>query len=248
MVQSLDMASPTVGELGQPLSDLGTVLPLQLGPQDDVFFLTFDNLNGVLFNRTDYPMLVESDYVATAEEQTSDVGVKTFDEIDATYAWITGVNRVTYTDALGDFVVDETYQELRQSLPAVEDPATFLSSHQVAIAQLAIQYCDAAVEDSTIWPASFFSQPAATAFSVGNRGTFVEPLILRAAGHDSDDPQIMSQPSYTAIYSELASFPGAGLRPNNLIDRLLAPGTSDTRAIAKGVCAATLGSAITLVQ
>ncbi len=57
----------------------------------------------------------------------------------------------------------------------------------------------------------------------------------------------MSQPSYAAIHSELASFPGGGLRPNNLIDRLLA-GPSDTRAIAKGVCASMLGSAITLVQ
>ena len=41
--------------------------------------------------------------------------------------------------------VEETYQELRQSLPAIEDVNTFLSSHQVAIAQLAIQYCDAAI-------------------------------------------------------------------------------------------------------
>ncbi len=246
LVQNLDMAAPTVGELGQPLSDLGAILPLGLGPADDVFFLTFDNLNGVLFNRAELPMLVESNYVATAEEQTSDVGVKTFDEIDATYAWITGVDRVNYQRG-GVFLVDEAYQELRQSLPAVEDPATFLSSHQVAIAQLAIQYCDAAVEDSTIWPSSFFSQPAATAFSVGNRDTFVEPLIARAAGHNSTDQQIMSQPSYTAIHSELASFPGAGLRPSNLVDRLLA-GPSDTRAIAKGVCASMLGSAVTLVQ
>ena len=248
LVQNLDLNSPTVGELGQPLSDLGAILPLQLGPADDVFFLTFDNLNGVTFNRPEYPMLVESDFIAAPEEQTSDIGVKTFDEIDATYAWITGVDRVTYTDALGDFVVDEAYQELRQSLPAIEDPATFLSSQQVAIAQLAIQYCDAAVEDSTIWPSSFFTQPASTAFSVGNRATFVEPLIARAAGHDSDDPQIMSQPSYAAIYSELASYSsGGGMRPDNLIDRLLA-GPSDTRAIAKGVCASVLGSAITLVQ
>jgi hypothetical protein len=50
------------------------------------------------------------------------------------------------------------------------------------------------------------------------------------------------------IYEELADYvPGAGNRPDDLIDRLLA-GTSDTRAIAKGVCAAVLGSATTLVQ
>ncbi|MDJ0710026.1 MAG: LamG domain-containing protein [Woeseiaceae bacterium] len=247
LVDTLDLGSAVQDELGQPLSDLGAVLPLQLGPADDVFFLTFDNLNGVTYSRTEYPMLNESDYIATDDARKSDVGVKTFDEIDATYAWITGVDRVNYQRG-GIFLVDEAYQELRQSLPAVEDPSTFLSSHQVAIAQLAIQYCDAAVEDSTIWSASFFNDPAGTAFNLANRDTFVEPLILRAVGHDSDDPQITSQPSYLAVHSELASYQsGGGLRPDNLIDRLLA-GSSDTRAIAKGVCASVLGSAVTLVQ
>ena len=37
------------------------------------------------------------------------------------------------------------------------------------------------------------------------------------------------------------------LRPDNLIDRLIA-GNNDTRAIGKGVCAAMLGSAITMIQ
>ena len=36
-------------------------------------------------------------------------------------------------------------------------------------------------------------------------------------------------------------------RPDNLVDRLVAGG-SDTRSIAKGVCAAMLGNAVTLVQ
>ncbi len=247
MSATLDLGTAVLDELGQSLSDLGAVLPLQLGPGDDVFFLTFDSLNGTTFSRPDYPMLNESDYIATDDERSSDIGVKTFDEIDATYAWITGVDRVNYQRG-GIFLVDEAYQELRQSLPAVEDPNTFLSSHQVAIAQLAIQYCDAAVEDATIWPASFFSDPAATAFSNANRDTFVEPLILRAAGHDADDPQILSQPSYATIHSEVASYIAAGgTRPDNLIDRLLT-GPSDTRAIAKGVCASVLGSAVTLVQ
>jgi len=58
------------------------------------------------------------------------------------------------------------------------------------------------------------------------------------------------------VYTELASFQAAGTRPDNLIDRLLNPPdidgvpqvASDTRSISKGVCAATLGSAVTLVQ
>jgi hypothetical protein len=151
--------------------------------------------------------------------------------------------------------VDDTYQELRQSLPAVEDVNTLLSSHQVAIAQLAIQYCDAALgtnanpnpDAATFWPAFDFNQAASQAFSVGNRNNFVDPLIARAVGNGPTGPQIATQPSYGVVYQELASFAAAGGRPDNLIDRLLA-GPSDTRAIAKGVCAATLGSAATLVQ
>jgi len=243
----LDLVGATLDELGQPLSVLGAVLPLEKGADADEFFLTFDNLDGVIYNRTEDPMLVVTDYMASAEELKPDIGVRTFDEIDAAYAAITGIDRTTYQRG-GNFLVDETYQELRQSLPAVEDIEAFLSSHQVAIAQLAIQYCDAAVEDNTIWTGFNFGAAPGTAFASGAaRDSFVEPLIARAVGHSSTSPQLATQPSYTLVHDEVAAFPGAGNRPENLVDRLLS-GTSDTRAIAKGVCASVLGSAATLVQ
>jgi len=255
MNESLDLSNPAVlDELGQPLlvlgATLGAVLPLEKGPQDDQFFLTFDSLNGATYDRPEDPMLAVANYVATPETRSADIGMKTFDEIDATYAAITGVDRVTYQRG-GIFMVDETYQELRQSLPAIESAEAFLSSHQVAIAQLAIQYCDAAVEDNTIWPGFNFTAAPGTAFAVGARDAFVEPLILRAVGHSSTSTPILSQPSYSVVHAEMASFiSGGGLRPDNLIDRLLVGKTqpSDTVAISKGVCASVLGSAATLVQ
>jgi len=249
------LSASLFAELGQPLSPLGAVLPLEKGPEDDEFFLTFDNLNGVLYTRPEDPMLVVTPIIVPAGEGTARIGVRTFDEIDATYAAITGVSRTDYQAADGSFPVERTYQELRQSLPAVEDINTFLSSHQVAIAQLAIQYCDAAIGSSAnpnpdaaaIWPSFDFGLGASQAFSAANRDNFVEPLIERAVGHSSTDPQIATQPSYAVVHEELATFLAANGRPDNLIDRLLA-GPSDTRAIAKGVCAAVLGSAATLVQ
>ncbi len=248
LIQALDLSDPgALDELGQPLSVLGAVLPLEKGPDADEFFLTFDNLDGATFNRPQDPMLTVADYIATAETMSPDIGVKTFDEIDATYAAITGIDRVTYQRG-GIFMVDETYQELRQSLPAIESAEAFLSSHQVAIAQLAIQYCDAAVEDATLWPTFDFNAAPGVAFSAGNRDAFVEPLIESAVGHSSTSTPIASQPSYADVHSEMASFvSGGGARPDNLIDRLLT-GTSNTRAISKGVCASVLGSAATLVQ
>ena len=253
----LEMTDATlIQELGQPLSALGAVVALQQGPDVDQFFLTFDNINGALYDRDDAPMLIIS---PTNNIDQSTIGVRTFDEINASYASILEVDRLQQFAQYpnGTFPVDDTYQELRQSLPAVEDINTFLSSHQVAIAQLAIQYCDAAIgsnaapnpdAEGVIWLNFDFDLAAATAFNATNRIDFVNPLIQRAVGQSSVGAQLLSQPTYTTVFNEVANETAVlGGRPDDLIDRLLA-GTSDTRAIAKGVCASVLGSAATLVQ
>ncbi len=126
-----------------------------------------------------------------------------------------------------------------------------MSSHQVAIAQLAIAYCDALVNvdgnpnpvRGQMFPGFDFDAAPTTAFSAGNRSLYVDPLINYIMGTG-----LGSQPAYADVYAELATFQsGGGPRPDNLVDRLIAGG-SDTRAISKGVCAAMLGSAVTLVQ
>ncbi len=237
-------------ELGQPLSRLGAVVPLEKGPEDDQFFLTFDRLAGSSFSRPDDPMLIVTPIDL---DPASRVGLKTFDEINATYSSVLGLD---WTDHVN---VDMTYRELRQSLPSVEDINTFLSSHQVAIAQLAIAYCDALVNvdgdptgTGTMFPGFRFDDPNTTAFSAGNRNLFVNPLIDRIMGTGLE-----SQPARIEVYLELAEYRDIGTgRPDNLIDRLLDPPPvdgvpsvpSDTRGIAKGVCAAMLGNATTLIQ
>ena len=227
-------------ELGQPLAAIGAVLPLEKGPDSDEFFLTFDRLGNSSFDREEYPMAVITPVDVPLDERAARIGIRTFDEINATYAAVTGVDPKQQD-------VDITYQELRQSLPAVEDLDTFLASHQVAIAQLAIQYCDALIGDTAAtnpyFPGFRFDVPAATAFAVGSRDDFVNPLLDNIMGTG-----LGTQPARADAYGELASFtPVVNGRPDNLIDRLLA-GPSSTRAISKGVCAAMLGSAITLVQ
>ncbi len=231
-------------ELGQPLSVLGAVLPLEKGPDDDEFFLTFDRLAAASYNRPEDPALVITEGDLTPVSQ---VGVRTFDEINATFAAVTGVDPTTPA-------VDMTYQELRQSLPAVEDVTTFLSSHQVAIAQLAIEYCNALVESpgaASYFPGLNLNGNPATVLAGGPspapRDLLVDPLISNIVGNARTGPVLATQPTFATVYDELASFQAAGGRPDNLIDRLIAGG-SDTRSIAKGVCAATLGSGVTLVQ
>jgi hypothetical protein len=241
------LSAAEFGELGQPLSSMGAVLPLEKGPEDDEFFLTFDVLAGNSFVRPADPTLVVTQ---TDRPASPHIGLRTFDEINATYAEVTLVDPTTPA-------VDMTFQELRQSLPAVESLNTFLSSHQVAIAQLAIQYCDAMIGTAanpgpnlaSLFPG--FDWNNGGEFST-NRGGFVDPLIDRIMGSN-----IGSQPVRAEVYEELATYQdptsavspeGESLdRPDNLVDRLIAGG-STTRSIGKGVCAAMLGNAVTLIQ
>jgi len=236
------------GELGQPLSDLGAVVPLEKGPADDEFFLTFDLLGTQSYVRTDDPPLV---IVANDLPAAPRIGVRTFDEINATFAEVTGVSPE-------DTSVDNTYRNLRQSLPAIEDPKAFLSSHQVALAQLAFEYCNALMEDrgtistAAMFPGFNFGAAPATAYA--NRDALIQPLVDRIMG-----VAVMSQPDYMVVRDELGfavadPLPLGTGRPDNLIDRMIAPNIdplepqADTRGIAKGACGAVLGSAIALVQ
>ena len=84
--------------------------------------------------------------------------------------------------------------------------------------------------------------PTPIAGGQSNRDRFVVPLIDYVMGTG-----LSSQPANADVYSELASFSAAGGRPHNLVQRLI-DGGSSTRAISKGVCAAMLGNAATLVQ
>ena len=234
MNDSLDGA--LFGPLGQPLSDLGAVIPLERGPADDEFFLTFDQLGAESFVRTDDPPLVITENDLPPAQR---LGVRTFDEINATMSAVTGVSPE-------DTSVDMVFQSLRQSMPAIEAPNAFLSSHQVAIAQLAIEYCNALVEDrGTISRAAYFpgfNFGAAPATAYANRDALINPLIDNMMGI-----AIQTQPDFVTVRDELGYAPIAGAYPGDLIDRLIAGGT-DTASIAKGACAAVLGSAVTLIQ
>ena len=120
--------------------------------------------------------------------------------------------------------VDTTYQNLRQSLPAIEDPKAFLSSHQVALAQLAFEYCNALMEDrgtistAAMFPGFNFGAAPATAYV--NRNALIGPLIDRIMGI-----AIQSQPDFVDVRDELGfnNFDPITLRPDNLIDRMIAP-------------------------
>ncbi len=229
---------------GQPLSELGTVIALEKGPDADQFFLTFE----VLGNDTN--IVLEPAPLAPAAPPNlpavSDIGLRTFDEIDATMASITGVSRQQVD-------VEAVFERVKQQLPTVENIEGFLSAHQMAVSQMAIEYCSALVDNNgTIAREDYFPgfftdgaapESAATAFdSAGKRALVTGPLVDGVM-----NTGLTVQPDPLAVSAEL----------DDLITILTACATGPapscatstrTEQVVKAACAAMLGSAAMLLQ
>jgi hypothetical protein len=236
---------------GQVLANIGGIIPLQKGPNLDEFFLTFDRISAQTFNRP--PPVVPPPVTPADLDPESEIGVRTFDEINATYAGITGVSPTQ--GGLAGPGVQATYNTIRQSMPTVESAEAFLASHQVAIAQLAIEYCNALVNDVGLRTSLFPGFPFTSDVNVAFPGAGVtedllfDPLLNRVIG--SSLAPIDSQPDIATVKAELNALVH-GLPSSVITPRPgLADGGGDqtrTQTIAKSVCAAVLGSGVTLVQ
>ena len=223
----------------QSLSLMGTVIPIEKGADDDEFFLTFELLGD---NQNVYVEAEPNSPASPADAAPSPaIGLRTFDEINATMAAVTGVSIKAAN-------VDNTFQTIKQQLPTNEDVNGFLSAHQVAIAQLAIEYCSGLVDTVSLRDSFFtdnnfnFGARSDVAFDTTiERDAITNPLLDKFMGEN-----LTIQPDKETIRTEL----------NDLIDIL--DGCSDcstdsdyierTGKVVKGTCAAVLGSAVMLVQ
>lgn len=224
-----------------PLSTSGTILPLERGPDLDEMFLSFENING------HENVIVEAIPPSPPEPEdgapVSDIGLKTFDEINASMSMITGIPKT-------NTAVANTFNTVRQQLPTVEKIDGFVSAHQMGITQLAIQYCDELVDDTSARATYFsgfnFNVSAHSAFDTDNRARIINPLLARGLG-----TALTSQPADADVSEEL----------NDLITELLTceiegdendagciNTTARTANVVKATCAAVLGSAAMLVQ
>jgi len=218
----------------QSLSNLGTIIALETGPNTDEFFLSFEQIGS--FTNVIVEAEPPSPPAPADDEPASEIGLKTFDEINVSMSALTGVSKT-------DTNVSATFNTVKQQLPTVESISGFLSAHQMAITQLAIKYCDALVEDTTLrasfFPSFVFTTNANTAFNTAGKDLIINPLLEKLVGNNLD-----SQPSDSAVSTELS----------NLIDTLTTCSAGNscasdrTETVVKATCAAVLGSAITLVQ
>jgi len=220
---------------GQVLSELGTIIPLEQGPEADEFFLTFERL-GDATNVVVEPVPAAPPPPADVleEDRTPPHGIRDFAEINAAMSKLTGV-------PASQPEVAETYGLVRQAMPVQANLGGFISSQQMGITQLAIRYCSVLVEDpalrATFWPAfSAWNADPATAFG-GDRSAVIDPIIENTIGLG-----IPTQPDAAAVHGEI----------DDLITRLSACSGScsadRTENIMKASCAAALGSAAMLVQ
>jgi hypothetical protein len=234
---------------GQTLSTVGTIIGREQGPASDVFFLCFDQLGTQSNVCSEYARAAPPTFVDVP--RPSDIGFRTFDKINATMAAVTGVSPNTTE-------VKSTFTNIRQSLPAVDSIEAFLSSHQTAIAQLAIQYCDALIESpqaSTYFPGLNLSGAPSTVFgNNAGKDQLIDPLINHMIGSN-----VTSQPSAAELKNPYTptdpATEGTEVRPGlyALIDRLNNCGgsacpASRTKLIAKATCGAVLGSGAVLID
>lgn len=227
---SLDDANYS-SETGQPLSAIGTIFGIEKSADSDEFFLTFERLGdntNVRVQGAVEPLPQPGD-----ADPVSDIGIRIFDELNATMSAATGVP-TSQADVLA------TYTAVRQQLPSSNNIEGFLSSQQMGITQLAIEYCNTLVEApslrASVFPLFDFSAPPAVAYSSSNRGALIDPLITNMLQSGA----VATQPDAVLVRGEIES----------LIDRLAASGSDAerTRTIAKASCASLLGSAALLIQ
>ncbi|XPF94813.1 LamG domain-containing protein [Colwellia sp. RE-S-Sl-9] len=215
-----------------PLSSLGTIIGLDKGAQNDEFFLSFETL-GTFSNITLPGEVIITPEVPSATN-TSDIGIKNFAELNATMSVLTGIPAQTSK-------VRNTYQLVQRQLPSIDNIETFISAQQMGITQLAITYCDSAIEDPTIRNTWFegidFDQAPSIVFDTNNRSQFITLLIDKLLPLN-----ITTQPEKDAVTTEIDA----------LITRLSsctnACEANRSRTIAKASCTAILASAVVLVQ
>ena len=222
--------SPTNGQL---LSPLGAVFPVQNGPGSDQLFVTFAQIGTLshTYTTTNPPAPTPTDLPAV-----SDIGVRIFDEVNASMAKATTVSA-------GNASVATTYTQVQTGLPTVFDIQSIGSGALIAGAQLAMQYCQALVNDPTLGPTFFpgmnFTAAPGTAFAThGAEDLIVQPIYKNLVGQN-----LTTQPANSDVSTELYS----------LIDTLTASPSSAapaarTQQISMAACTAVLTSATTFIK
>jgi hypothetical protein len=231
---------------GEVLSTVGTVIGLESGPANDQFFLQFDLLGtqtDAIVEASPCPASGPCVQALVLQPQASDVGVRTFAQVNSTFAQLTGV-------PTNNSAVVSTYQSVQQQLPPINTIEAYSSANQVGVAQLAVQYCNQLMSSSNtalqtkLFGNVNFNSPTLfnTAGGISSVTTPLANLVVGASTLPSGSGPLASQPAASTVSTEL----------NNLVGLLCTstPCSSAARvqAVTIGACAAALGNADVLID
>ncbi len=209
-------------------------------PGDDEFDLVFEVLGPYTdpLNDVTYPPI---SYDYSSAPSLPEYGVRDFARVNASMLELTGVD--PFAPSIGaqrgenpGETLQDVYDELRQQLPDSFDVRSFVSSHQVAITKLGLEYCAAMVEDDVARGAFFDAAPfdfdAAPATAFVDASPVIGPLVDKMI-----DPTDTNQPAAIDMTTRLDAL---------VSDLLIDCGNSQvcsTRDIVAGACTATIASA-----
>ncbi len=225
---------PAATALKEPqiLSAQGTIIAAENGSANDEFFLSFGRI-GSFSNVRVEPSYPEQQ-ILVSTTQSADVGLRTFAKVHASMSQLTGVPQ-QQTKVAG------VYQTIIRQLPADANIDTFISAQQMAVTQLGIAYCDAAIEDSSIrnqWFGTIdFSGAPAVVYAPEARERFIDSLLdkLQPRAVQSGAPRADTEAEISALIDRLSAC-GAACRNDR------------SKTIAKAACTSVLASADLLVQ
>jgi hypothetical protein len=235
--QAFRNVSATVDASSVELSSLGTVMAKDRGEGSDSFVLSFNTIGSRSVTVTEP---APAPLTMTLDERTvvPSAGVRTYEQINNTMATLTGVSPTATA-------INNVFNQVRQQLPSNANVLSFLSSQQTGIAKLAVEYCDAMIENATLrntffngTPAFEFTSGVATAFnSQAKKDRITNTLITKMIGAN-----LANQPTALEAQTEIG----------NLLNDLIAASPNGdqvrTRAVVKGACAAVLASAALMIN
>ncbi len=162
--------------------------------------------------------------------------MRTFAQINSTLSKLTGVPTTNPA-------VMQTYTTVQQQLPVDPTLESFSSANQVGIAQVAIQYCNAAVNTPSLVQ-SLFGVPSITSSLFGANGTapgtatVSNALAARVIGTGLT----ATQPAAATVSGELTTMIG------KLCTSSACSTQARAQAVAAAACAAALGSSDMLIN
>lgn len=263
---------------GQLLSNIGTIVAAESGANGtppDQLFLTFERLDQATPTK-DYSenFSPTPDPVSTTE--SSAVMMRSFEEINATMAKMTTVDRTQVaigwdTNIDGNGNPNGTFTTVKQALPSTSDIQTYVPSQQMAITQLAITYCNALVDgdgqNGRPDPDAYFgltfnaSSPNMSFATQAERDQIIDPLLERVFNVDSVNGELNTMPAAAEIRANLNLLINGDPSFIDPRDNQPAPipglddvcgggqcGVARTKTIIKSTCAAAIASAPMLLQ